>query len=618
MRRLNWIAACVLISVTAWASAQVAGVDYSGTYRLVGPEGTLTVTLRQSGTAVTGSMADDSGASMTIEGSVGAGAFSGIATFGQARIPVTGVLRGPDRLSWTIEIEPGFGQEFVLDRLRAVAPPSGPGPAPGPGAQNPLANRAPNPLATASPWVGAFRTADGSLSVTLRQDGEGFAGSLVIRDPAGALSEYPVALRAAGDGLAGTFGAAPQTFPLSLQLDTAGGLLTLTSGEFVHTLERQGAAGDRTYRHAKGWYTMSLPAGWRALSDDPLATLLDAGRPGAFIAVLASHLDPEEVGQRAEVLFQNGLTEIEALLAEDFGIRSDSTGARAAALASTQHPAAEASWDGAIGSGPGAQPVRIWAGMALDREFLVLVLAVLNPEHLAEMTPQIRGVLASTRILAAPSAAELERLAQSGESEAQDPLAGTGTGGAPVFTRRVTFNGTRLDDATIGVLERGMGITIPDYDYWYDPGCGAIGGVRGPAVGFFPPGLRLGGPLRADASGGGSGMLTGVFVNGRELHPQDLMGLASITGPVAPGRYWLDGSANFGIEGGGVAGNLLLLARARQVQGGGGGAGGGGGGGEAWTRYKDFGGGEGGTHFGSFGGGDFYFSGGGVDWWPGK
>jgi hypothetical protein len=113
-------------------------------------------------------------------------------------------------------------------------------------------------------------------------------------------------------------------------------------------------------------------------------------------------------------------------------------------------------------------------------------------------------------------------------------------------------------------------------------------------------------------------MLTAVFVNGRELHPQDLLGLASITGPVAAGRYWLDGQGNFGIEGGGVAGNLLLIARARQMQAAGGGGGGGGGGSEAWTRYKDFGGGEGGTHFGSFGGGDFYFSGGGAEWWPGK
>ncbi len=618
MRLLGRLLGCIICLGAAGApgasAAQAAGVDFTGTYRLVGPEGTLTITLRQAGGSVSGTMSDDTGTTMLIEGAVEEGELSGVASLGETKIEVHGTLRGPDRLSWTLQIEDGFGQEYLLDRVRA------PGPTPGaaPGGQNPLASRPANPLAAPpSPWVGEFRKADGSLSLTIRSQGDGFAGTLAIRDQGGTVNEFPVTLRAEGKDLAGTFGVAPQSFPISLRIDpeSDGRQVVVTSGDYVHTLERHGA-DQAGYRHPDGWYALSLPAGWRALTEGPLAVSLDAGKPGAFIAVLLSYLDPDEVGQPLPVLFQAGLTEIDALLSQDFGIRADSSGARATAVASAQHPAAEASWSGLIQAGPDAQPVRIWAGIVVEGEFVVLILAILNPEHVAEMVPQVQGVLGSARILKAPSAADLERLGEAAESPPEDPFAQPG--GAPEFNRRITINGTRLDDATVAVLERGMGIQIPDYDYWYDPVCGAVGGNRGPAVAFFPPGLRLGGPLRPDASGGGSGMLTGVFVNGRELHPQDVIGLASIIGPVAMGRFWLDGQGNFGSEGGGVAGNLLLIARARQMQGAGGVGGGGGGGSEAWTRYKDFGGGEGGTHFGSFGGGDFYFSGGGAEWWPGK
>ena len=71
-----------------------------------------------------------------------------------------------------------------------------------------------------------------------------------------------------------------------------------------------------------------------------------------------------------------------------------------------------------------------------------------------------------------------------------------------------------------------------------------VGLEGGPTLGFIPAGLDVGGPLQADASGGG----TGVFINGREIHPVDVAGLQQLT-PVVPGRYWVDARGLCGYEG---------------------------------------------------------------------
>jgi hypothetical protein len=137
-------------------------------------------------------------------------------------------------------------------------------------------------------------------------------------------------------------------------------------------------------------------------------------------------------------------------------------------------------------------------------------------------------------------------------------------------TRKVRFNKRLLgasELATLERLERGVG-RLDDGAYWYDPRTGASGRWGGPALAFLPPGLELGGPLPADASGGGQGTLTGVFVNGRELHPLDVLGLQQLIGQVWPGRWWVDAQGNYGLEGGPPLGNLVLLARARQSSGG--------------------------------------------------
>lgn len=122
--------------------------------------------------------------------------------------------------------------------------------------------------------------------------------------------------------------------------------------------------------------------------------------------------------------------------------------------------------------------------------------------------------------------------------------------------RHVVINEHRLSDEELARAEQTYRIRIPDADYWYDRVLGAWGAKGQPTMGFIAPGLDLGGPLRPDASGGG----TNVFVNGRDLPPADLMALQQITGPVPPGRYFITAQGLAGYEGGPAQWDLSALA----------------------------------------------------------
>ena len=137
-----------------------------------------------------------------------------------------------------------------------------------------------------------------------------------------------------------------------------------------------------------------------------------------------------------------------------------------------------------------------------------------------------------------------------------------GDKGAPASATAsgVVVNGSALSQATIAQFAQRYGLHIPDGRYWYDPACGAWGIEGGPALGLTVAGANFGAPLRPDASGGGNGMVTGVFFNGRELHPYDVAALSQL-GPVYPGRYWIDAYGNAGFEGGPALVNLWQLAR---------------------------------------------------------
>jgi hypothetical protein len=134
----------------------------------------------------------------------------------------------------------------------------------------------------------------------------------------------------------------------------------------------------------------------------------------------------------------------------------------------------------------------------------------------------------------------------------------SGSGEGPsVPSRSVVINGQRLSDQTVEALERGFQVKVMDGHYWYDRMNGSWGVQGGPVAGFIMAGLDLGGPLRADASSGD----TGVFINGRELHRVDVARLSQI-GPVFPGRCWMDAYGNIGLEGQPAFGNVWAAVRA--------------------------------------------------------
>jgi hypothetical protein len=159
------------------------------------------------------------------------------------------------------------------------------------------------------------------------------------------------------------------------------------------------------------------------------------------------------------------------------------------------------------------------------------------------------------------------------QQQQQQPYA-QGTQLPPAQQRQITINGvaaTERDFATLDTLERQWGGRLPSGDYWYDNATGAAGRWGGPMAGLMPAGLGLGGPLPPNASGGGNGMVTNVWVNGRELHQYDVMQLQQLVGQVYQGRWWVDAQGNFGQEGGAALGNLYVLSQQRRNSGGGGG-----------------------------------------------
>jgi hypothetical protein len=111
-----------------------------------------------------------------------------------------------------------------------------------------------------------------------------------------------------------------------------------------------------------------------------------------------------------------------------------------------------------------------------------------------------------------------------------------------------------LSEDELAQIEQDFRVRIVDADYWYDNISGAWGTRGGPTRGFSYSGLNLGGTLKANASGGG----TGVFINGRELHPRDVSGLQKCT-KVNPGRYWVAANGIGGCENGPPFFNLIAL-----------------------------------------------------------
>jgi len=179
-------------------------------------------------------------------------------------------------------------------------------------------------------------------------------------------------------------------------------------------------------------------------------------------------------------------------------------------------------------------------------------------------TLPVAAILEGDRLLleiGAPGMAQQVTFRRSRDDHGVPPPASNTTPGE----RNVVINGRRLSNEELAHAEQAYRIRIPDAAYWYDPVLGAWGRQGGPTMGFIAPGLRLGGALRPDASGGG----TAVVVNGRVLHPYDLMALQQTTGPIIPGRYFITAQGLAGPEGGPPIWNLVAMAAQSQGTGGG-------------------------------------------------
>lgn len=128
----------------------------------------------------------------------------------------------------------------------------------------------------------------------------------------------------------------------------------------------------------------------------------------------------------------------------------------------------------------------------------------------------------------------------------------------------VIVNGQALSAQDLSALKRMHGLPeqapIASGRYWYDRAAGLWGREGGPTEGQLRAGLRLGGELRADASGRG----TAVYLNGREIHPLEVQYLRGLFGQVLPGRYWMGADGIGGYEGGPPVFNVAAAAQQAQ------------------------------------------------------
>lgn len=123
--------------------------------------------------------------------------------------------------------------------------------------------------------------------------------------------------------------------------------------------------------------------------------------------------------------------------------------------------------------------------------------------------------------------------------------------------KSVYVNRVMLNQQEINALESYYGVRLVSGHFWYDPVAGLWGIEGGPTMGQILAGLKLGGPLQADASES----RTGVFINGRQIHRLELDYLKRVFGYVNPGRYWLNAQGRGGYEGGPPQFNLNMASQ---------------------------------------------------------
>ena len=123
--------------------------------------------------------------------------------------------------------------------------------------------------------------------------------------------------------------------------------------------------------------------------------------------------------------------------------------------------------------------------------------------------------------------------------------------------KAVYVNQVLLEEKEVKTLEAFYNVRLVNGYFWYDATSGLWGIEGGPVMGQILPGLKLGGPLKADASKS----KTNVFINGREIHELELLYLHRVFGFVNPGRYWLNAQGIGGYEGGPPQFNLNIAGQ---------------------------------------------------------
>ena len=132
---------------------------------------------------------------------------------------------------------------------------------------------------------------------------------------------------------------------------------------------------------------------------------------------------------------------------------------------------------------------------------------------------------------------------------------GLGAGHAAERRTGIIVNSVALTLETVRQLQQIYPVPIRPGRYWYDAVSGAWGLEGGPIAGQMLPGLRLGGPMHADASRGTSG----VFINGRQITLGEKSYLEQTCRTrVLPARYWVNAYGVGGFEGAPPSFNLAL------------------------------------------------------------
>jgi len=274
---------------------------------------------------------------------------------------------------------------------------------PPPATGNPLAPAPVEaPVEAPDPWARTF-SGDKLRLVLQKRDGA-YRGTLTLGD-----REFPVAAAAGSNGtLAGTFVSGDAEYELECTLDDdklalrSGGaeyqLVALPSSKRTAVappaLDGVYAGATTTWRHPEGYFTCALPKGWTVAQVTDEAVLLNPGLTDtldAIILVSYGLLDEAERGVDVTKLLDDQEGELRQTLAAE-GIELRAPQQKAKKVLVGDLPGAQQSWTGTAG---GSQPVEVWFGGLVKRDYYLAVTAIAMDGKKAQFLPGAKRVFQS-------------------------------------------------------------------------------------------------------------------------------------------------------------------------------------------------------------------------------